>query len=77
MELSDLHALAALLACACENGWLDRSQFEVPNMPNLIDTLPGPRNHIGHGNMHILPQLSVEMLRLCIEILNEVFEPKP
>ena len=76
-KLPKRRGLAALLTCACENGWLDKSEFEVPNMPNLIDTLPSLRNHIGHGNMHILPQLSVEMLRLCIEILNKVFEPKP
>src|SRR5581483_3366972 len=67
--------LAALLKCACENGWLNKSEFDVPNMPNLLDAISGLRNHIGHGTPHILPSLSQEMLRVCIEILNKLYPP--
>lgn len=74
-KLPKRRGLAALLKCACENGWLDRSEFDVPGMPNLLDTISGLRNHIGHGHTHILPQLSQEMLRVCVEILNKLFAP--
>jgi hypothetical protein len=75
-RLPKRRGLAALLKCACESGWLNRAEFDVPDMPNLLDTLRSLRNHIGHGNTHILPQLSIEMMRLCVEILNKLFEPR-
>ncbi len=74
-KLPKRRGLAALLKCACDNGWLVRSEFDVVGMPNLLDTISGLRNHIGHGHTHILPQLSKEMLRVCVEILNKVFAP--
>lgn len=69
--------LAALLKCACDNGWLVRSEFDMPDMSNLLGTLPMMRNHIGHGRTHILPELSKEMLRICVEILNKVYATSP
>jgi hypothetical protein len=65
--------LVALLKSACERGWLVRGEYDVPGMPNLLDTISLMRNHVSHGRPQLLPQLSVEAMRLCMEILNTLF----
>lgn len=65
--------LAALLENACAQGWLVRTEYDVPDMPNLLDTISMMRNHLDHGRPQLLTQLSVEMMRVCVEILNKVF----
>jgi hypothetical protein len=65
--------LRAFIEHACEHGWLNRSDWEVPDAPNLLETVVMLCNHIGHGNPQLLQPLSVEAIRLCMEILNRLF----
>jgi hypothetical protein len=44
--------LGALLEKACELGWLDRRDFDVPSAPNRLDVLVQMRNHVDHGRPH-------------------------
>ena len=45
----------------------------MPGAPNLLETLVTLRNHIGHGRPQLLQPLSIEDIRLCMEILNGLF----
>lgn len=65
--------LAALLKNTCARGWLVRTEYDVPRMPNLLDTVSMMRNHLDHGRPQLLPQLSLEMMRVCIDILNKLY----
>jgi hypothetical protein len=65
--------LQAFVNNACEHSWLARSEWEVPGAPNLLDMVVLMRNNIGHGRPQLLPQLSIEAMRLCMDILNKLF----
>jgi hypothetical protein len=65
--------LRAYIDNACEHGWLIRSEWDVPGAPNLLDTVVLMRNNIGHGRPQLLQPLSVEGIRLSMEILNRIF----
>jgi hypothetical protein len=65
--------LRAYIDNACEHGWLIRSEWDVPGAPNRLDTVMLMRNNIGHGRPQLLQPLSVEGIRLCMEILNRLF----
>jgi hypothetical protein len=70
------NGLKVLLTCACENGWLNEAEFEVPGMPNRLDMVRVARNHVSHGQPQLLLPFSLEMMRICAEILNKLY-PKP
>lgn len=38
---------------------------------SMIETL---RNELAHGRRNLFPNQSLEMLRLCVEILNRLFQ---
>lgn len=65
--------LRAYIENACENGWLNCSEWDVAGAPNLLETVVMLRNHIGHGRPQLLQPLSIEGIRLCMEILNRLF----
>jgi hypothetical protein len=67
------NGLKRLLTCACHNGWLDESEFVVPGMPNRLEMLRVARNHVSHGQPQLFLPFSLEMMRLCAEILNKLF----
>ena len=67
--------LQALIKNACDHGWLVRSEWDAPDAPNLLDMIVLLRNHIGHGQPQLFQQLSVESVRLCMEVLNRLFPP--
>jgi hypothetical protein len=67
--------LQALIKNACDHGWLARSEWDAPDAPNVLDMIVLMRNHIGHGQPQLLQRLSVESVRLCMEILNRLFPP--
>lgn len=67
------NGLKMLVICAYENGWLQKSDFEIPNMPSRLDMLRVARNHVSHGQPQLLMPFSLEMIRLCAETLNKLF----
>lgn len=67
------NGLKVLLTYACENGWLNKAEFEVARMPNRLDMVRVARNHLSHGQPQLLLPFSLEMMRLCAEILNTLY----
>lgn len=42
-----------------------------------LDLIPMLRNHVMHGNIHLLPQRTPNVMELCAEILNRLFAVQP
>jgi hypothetical protein len=72
--------LGKLLKRAVAHRWLVRSDFEVPPAypggPKLcfLDVIATIRNELAHGSRNLFPNGSLEMLKLCVEILNRLFQ---
>jgi hypothetical protein len=72
-------ALGNLLEIAVARGWLMKKDFEGPSMSGsgeptcFLDLIPRIRNELAHGNMHLIPDGSLTMMRLCADILNKLF----
>jgi hypothetical protein len=75
--------LSKLLKMATEQGYLLRKEFEMPSSTGMgelacsLDFLPMFRNHVAHGNIHLLPQGSPDLMRLCQEVIDKLFSPVP
>jgi hypothetical protein len=73
--------LAKLLKAAVKAGWLRREDFMAAPVAGTdagicsLDFVPMLRNHLMHGNRHLLPQGTPDMMRLCAEIMNKLFAP--
>jgi hypothetical protein len=65
--------MQAYMDNACDRGWLVKPEWEVPGAPNLLDLVVMMRNNIGHGRPQLLQPLSIEGIRLSMEILNKLF----
>jgi hypothetical protein len=71
--------LGKLLKAATEQGFLQRKDFEMPSISGsgetayILDLIPMFRNHLMHGNIHLLPQQTPDVIKLCAEILNRLF----
>lgn len=71
--------LSRLLQMAIERGYLERAHFEVPSpsgsgaMACQLDFIPMLRNHVAHGNVHLLPQGALESLRLCQAVIERLY----
>jgi hypothetical protein len=71
--------LSRLLQMAIEKGYLERAHFEVPSpsgsgaMACQLDFIPMLRNHVAHGNVHLLPQGALESLRLCQAVIERLY----
>jgi hypothetical protein len=71
--------LRKLLKIAIEKQWLRQEDFLIPSISGSSDTMcsldliPMMRNHVMHGNIQILPQGTLEALRLCAEVMNRLF----
>ena len=75
----DRWGLDKLLERAIAHRWLVRSDFEVPD-PHakrgkvcMLDYIAKCRNELAHGSRNLFPDGSIEMLRLCHEILDKLF----
>jgi hypothetical protein len=68
--------LSRLLRTAIEMGYLARSDFEVPSpsgeLACQLDFIPMLRNHVPHGNIHLLPQGALESMRLTYDYLGHM-----
>jgi hypothetical protein len=77
-------SLRKLLQRAVAHRWLKRTDFEAPPSypggPNIcfLDVIAMLRNELAHGSRNLFPNGSLVMLRLCVDILNSLFqEEKP
>lgn len=72
--------LNKLIKTAIAQGQLKKHDYEVTTFPGseetmcLLDYLPMLRNHVMHGNIQLFPQGTPEVLRLCAEIINKLFD---
>ena len=80
-QASDRPSLAKLLKIAQDRQWLNRDEFAVPSMSGapgitfLLDMLPMLRNELAHGSTRLLPAGSLDMMRLCFEVIRKLFPP--
>ncbi|WP_147292587.1 hypothetical protein [Undibacter mobilis] len=68
--------LRKLIDRAIIKGLLTRSDFDRSSggmNVNLLDFLLMSRNHVMHGNVHLLPQATPDMLAMCADVLNRIF----
>lgn len=71
--------LGRLLQKATEMGYLKRSDFEMASPSGngatacQLDLIPTLRNHVTHGNIHLLPQGALESLRLCRDVIETLY----
>jgi hypothetical protein len=71
--------LDKLLKLAVKEGWLRRDDFVIPSISGScqpacsLDLIPMFRNHLMHGNVHLLPQATPDILRLCAQVMNRLF----
>jgi hypothetical protein len=66
---------------AVQWGWLNRADFEMPfwNGQTILafEVLRRMRNDLAHGKTHLLPSSTLEMMRLCAEIITKLFPDAP
>jgi hypothetical protein len=65
--------LGTYLNNACERGWLNRAEYDVPNGMNRLEVVRMGRNHVGHGQPQLFLPFSLDMMRLCAELLNKLY----
>jgi hypothetical protein len=71
--------LDRLLKLAVKESWLRRDDFMIPSISGSgepacgLDLIPMFRNHLMHGNVHLLPQATPNILRLCAGVINQLF----
>lgn len=80
-QATDRPMLANLLHVAQKRKWLIRDEFAVPSISGtseaacLLDMLPMLRNELAHGSTRLLPVGSLEMMRLCFDVIRKLFPP--
>ena len=70
--------LHQLLKRATAQGVLRRQDFEI-SIPGggsrcQLDDIVQGRNHLMHGNINLLPQYALEVIKLCAKIINKLFD---
>jgi hypothetical protein len=74
--------LQNLCDIAFKFGCIRRADFEMPSPFNLAQVITKfeivrlLRNSLSHGQMHLLPDGSLQMMRLCAEIIGQLY-PAP
>jgi hypothetical protein len=73
--------LTALFKTAADRKWLIPEKFDVPSEPHskkisYFDVIVRQRNKLMHGAMHLHPDGSLMMMKVCKRILNALF-PAP
>ena len=75
--------LHKLLKSAVEQGWLRREDFLAPPVPGvteplcLLDFIAHARNHVMHGNIQLMLQGTTDIIRLCADVMDRLFEDAP
>jgi hypothetical protein len=75
--------LKALYESAFKQGYLSKDDFEVPSPFNpsesifLFEFVRMLRNNLAHGNTHLLPDGSLQIMRLCADTLTRLYSPRP
>jgi hypothetical protein len=76
---SPARSLKSLYEMAFRSGCLIKSEFEIPSPfhPNetisLFEIIRMTRNDLAHGNTHLLPDGSLQMMRHCFDILVKLY----
>lgn len=66
-----------LIDYAVKNRWLSRADFDIYDAHGqklcCLDVMIDFRNELAHGSRNLFPLGSLEMLRLCAKVLNNLF----
>jgi hypothetical protein len=70
--------LTALFKTAVDRKWLIAAEFDLPGSPHskkisYFDVIVGQINKLMHGAMHLHPEGSLMMMKVCKRILNALF----
>jgi hypothetical protein len=69
--------LGAYLNNACEHSWLKKAEYDAPDgTPNRLEVVRIGRNHVGHGQPQLFLPFSLELMRLCAELLDKLYPQK-
>lgn len=71
--LKDHPGLRKAIKHAIEHGWLLEDEFRLNVKLTALDIMVMTRNDLMHGNPHLLPQGSLEMLRLAHKVISNLF----
>ena len=77
-SLTGKETLKPLLQMALKDAFLQQADIELAEMSGvakitLLDLIPMLRNELAHGSTNLLAVGSLEMLRLCSEIIRKLF----
>jgi hypothetical protein len=81
-DVPKLNGLKALYEHAFKHGHLNRDDFDVASPFNpsesisLFEFVRMLRNNLAHGHTHLLPNGSLQMMRLCADILTRLYSPR-
>lgn len=81
-DVAKLNGLKALYEYAVKHGYLNRDDFEVASPFNPSETISlfefvrMLRNNLAHGHTHLLPDGSLQMMRVCADILTRLYSAR-
>jgi hypothetical protein len=75
--LSSNRTLKPYLLLAIKRGWLRKEELEIPGAPgsrpmSFLKELPGLRDRLLHGKVHLSPEFTLMMMRKCADLINKL-----
>jgi hypothetical protein len=76
--LSNNKTLKPYLLLAIKHGWLRKQELEIPGASgsrpmSFLTELPGLRDRLAHGKLHLSPEFTLMMMRKCAELINKLY----
>ena len=76
--LSSNKTLKPYLQLVIKRGWLRKEELEILGAPgsrpmSFLKELPGLRDRLVHGNLHLSPEFTLMMMRKCAELINKLY----
>jgi hypothetical protein len=76
--LSSDKTLKPYLQLAIKRGWLREEELEIPGTSgsrpmSFLKELPGLRDRLAHGKLHLSPEFTLTMMRKCAELINKLY----
>jgi len=76
--LSSNKTLKPYLLLAIKHGWLRKEELDIPGTSDsrpmsFLKELPGLRDRLAHGKLHLSPEFTLTMMRTCAELINKLY----
>jgi hypothetical protein len=75
--LQNLYEIAFKMRCLHRKDFDMPSPFDPTRTTTQFDIIRMLRNNLFHGNTHLVPGGSLEMIRLCAEVITKMYPPAP